>query len=242
MTQELIKAISIEEIKAAVPSKKNAITAEIVELINRSQEEPEFQGESLLSTMTTYESVMAGRSGVGIKDYINAVRFCAYLMTVDDNYTEAYCKTFRERDFVKERLGSSTDTVEYRELTKAASRYRASKLVVDILTISQVPLDLMFTGARYRAVGVLATLMETAKYDKDRISAAKELLAATKGPEKLNISLGVGAGESSAIEQLNTQLAAIAARQTTLLQSGATSLAELGAVKVIEKVVDASLL
>lgn len=55
MTQELIKAISIEDIKAAVPSKKNAITAEIVELINRSQEEPEFQGESLLSTMTTYE-------------------------------------------------------------------------------------------------------------------------------------------------------------------------------------------
>jgi hypothetical protein len=233
MTQELIKAISIEEIKAAVPSKKNAITSEIVELINRSQEEPEFQGESLLSTMTTYESVMAGRSGVGIKDYINAVRFCAYLMTVDDNYTEAYCKTFRERDFVKERLGSSTDTVEYRELTKAASRYRASKLVVDILTISQVPLDLMFTGARYRAVGVLATLMETAKYDKDRISAAKELLAATKGPEKLQVQLGVGAGESSAIDRLNDQLAMIAARQMGMLESGAVSLQELGAIKVI---------
>lgn len=233
MTQELIKAISIEEIKAAVPSKKNAITPEIVELINKSQEEPEFQGESLLSTMTTYESVMAGRSGVGIKDYINAVRFCAYLMTVDDNYTEAYCKTFRDRDFVKERLGSSTDTVEYRELTKAASRYRASKLVVDILTISQVPLDLMFTGARYRAVGVLATLMETAKYDKDRISAAKELLAATKGPEKLQVQLGVGAGESSAIDRLNDQLAMIAARQKGLLESGAVSLQELGAIKVV---------
>ena len=233
MTQELIKAISIEDIKAAVPSKKNAITAEIVELINRSQEEPEFQGESLLSTMTTYESVMAGRSGVGIKDYINAVRFCAYLMTVDDNYTEAYCKTFRERDFVRERLGSSTDTVEYRELTKAASRYRASKLVVDILTISQVPLDLMFTGARYRAVGVLATLMETAKYDKDRISAAKELLAATKGPEKLQVQLGVGAGESSAIDRLNDQLAMIAARQMGMLESGAVSLQELGAIKVV---------
>lgn len=233
MTQELIKAISIEEIKAAVPSKKNAITSEIVELINRSQEEPEFQGESLLSTMTTYESVMAGRSGVGIKDYINAVRFCAYLMTVDDNYTEAYCKTFRDRDFVKERLGSSTDTVEYRELTKAASRYRASKLVVDILTISQVPLDLMFTGARYRAVGVLATLMETAKYDKDRISAAKELLAATKGPEKLQVQLGVGAGESSAIDRLNDQLAMIAARQMGMLESGAVSLQELGAIKVV---------
>ena len=233
MTQELIKAISIEDIKAAVPSKKNAITAEIVELINRSQEEPEFQGESLLSTMTTYESVMAGRSGVGIKDYINAVRFCAYLMTVDDNYTEAYIKTFRDRDFVKERIGSSSSSVEYRELTKAASRYRASKLVVDILTISQVPLDLMFTGARYRAVGVLATLMETAKYDKDRISAAKELLAATKGPEKLQVQLGVGAGESSAIDRLNDQLAMIAARQMGMLESGAVSLQELGAIKVI---------
>lgn len=232
MTQELIKAITLEDIKAAVPSKKNAITPEIVELINKSQTEPEFQGESLLSTLTTYENVIAGRSGVGMKDYVNAVRFCAYLMTVDDNYTEAYVKTFRDRDFVKERIGASTQSIEYRELTKAASRYRASKLVVDILTISQVPLDLMFTGARYRAVGVLATLMETAKYDKDRINAAKELLAATKGPEKLQVSLGVGAGESSAIDRLQEQLVLIAARQSKLLAAGASTLEELGAIKV----------
>lgn len=233
MQQELIPAISIEEIKAAVPSRKNAITPEIVDIINRSQEEPEFQGESLLSSMATYEKVIAGRSGVGIKDFIYAVKFCAYLMTVDDNYTEAYIKTFRERDFVKERIGKPTASVEYRELTKAASRYRASKLVVDILTLSQIPLDLIFTGARYKAVAVLAELMETAKYDKDRINAAKELLAATKGPEKLNISLGIGSGESSAVEQLNEQLAAIAARQHKLLESGATSLKELGSIKVV---------
>jgi hypothetical protein len=233
MSQELIPAITLEEIKAAVPSKKGAITPEIVELINRSQLEPEFQGETLLSTLTTYESVIAGRSGVGMKDYVNAVRFCAYLMTVDDNYTEAYIKTFRDRDFVKERVGKSTESVEYRELTKAASRFRASKLVVDILTISQVPLDLMFTGARYRAVGVLATLMETAKYDKDRISAAKELLAATKGPEKLNVSLGIGSGESSAIDRLKDQLSVIAARQVTLLEAGVTNLQELGAIRVV---------
>ena len=232
MTQEVIPAITLEEIKAAIPSKKNAITPEIVELINRSQEEPEFQGESLLTTMTTYESVLAGKSGVGIKDYINAIRFCAYLMTVDDNYTEAYKKTFRDREFVKQRINSPTESVEYRELTKAASRYRSSKLVVDILTLSQVPLDLMFTSARYRAVSVLATLMETAKYDKDRITAAKELLAAVKGPERLQVSVGIGANESSAIDRLNDQLAMIAARQRGLLEAGAVSLQELGAIRV----------
>ena len=75
--------------------------------------------------------------------------------------------------------------------------------------------------------------METAKYDKDRISAAKELLAATKGPEKLQVQLGVGAGESSAIDRLNDQLAMIAARQRGMLEAGATSLQELGAIKVI---------
>lgn len=230
MKQEYVPAITIEEIKAAVPSRKNAITPEIVELINRSQEEPEFQGESLLSTMTTYEKVLAGRSGVGIKDYINAVRFCAYLMTTEDNYTEAYIKTFRDRDFVKERIGKPTDTVEYRELTKAASRFRASKLVVDILTLSQVPLDLMFTGARYRAVAVLADRMENSRLDKDKINAAKELLAATKGPEKLNIALGVGTAENNALEQLQTQLASLAARQKTLLESGAASLLEFGSM------------
>jgi hypothetical protein len=93
-------------------------------------------------------------------------------------------------------------------------------------------LDLIFTGSRYKAIGILANLMETAKLDRDKINAAKELLAATKGPENLKIELDVGVKENSAVQQLNDQLAMMAARQKEMLESGAASLGEYGALKV----------
>lgn len=233
------KAITKEDIRKAFPKRKGAITDELVEIFNASLDEPEFQGESLIQTVLTYEKVIEGRTGVSLKDLTYAVKFCAYLTTFNDNATEAYKKTFYHRDFVKSRIGAPTGSIEYRELTKASSRYRASKTVVDLLTYSQVPLDILFTGYRYKAVAVLADEMENAKYSKDRITAAKELLAATKGPENVKIALDVGVQESTAIEQLNTQLASIAARQKDLLESGATSLQEFGALKVKEDIVDA---
>lgn len=235
MKQELIQSVTIDDIKAAVPSRRNAITQEVVDIINDSRSEPEFQGVSLLDTAATYERILAGRAGVGIKDYLYAIKFCAYLMTLDDNYTEAYKKTFRDREFVIARLGAKSDTVEYKELSKAASRYRSSKLVVEILTYSQVPLDILFTGARYKALAVLADEMIDAKYSKDRITAAKELLAATKGADNVKLTLDVGVNENTALDQLNTQLAVIAAKQKALLEAGATSLSELGAVKVVSE-------
>ena len=46
----------------AIPSRKRTVTQEIVDIINASNNEAEFQGESLIDTMTTYESVIVGRS------------------------------------------------------------------------------------------------------------------------------------------------------------------------------------
>ena len=232
MISDYMPSVTIEEIKSAIPSRKNAVTQEIVDIINNSQTEPEFQGESLLQTAMTYERVVAGRSGVSLKEYIYAIKFCAYMVSLDDNYTEAYKKTFSDRDFVKERLNEPTNSPKYNELTKAASRYRASKLVVDILTYSQIPFDMMFTGARYKAIGVLADEMVNAKFSKDRINAAKELLAATKGPDKLKVALDIGVNESTAIDRLSDQMAIIASRQKMLLESGAATLDDFGSIAV----------
>jgi hypothetical protein len=231
MNTNVTKDFTIASLQQAFPSKKNTITQEVVDLINNSANEPEFQGETLLKTAITYEAVLQ-RNKASITEYLNAVRFCAYMISLDDNYTEAYKKTFNDREFVKARANESTTSPKYKELTSAASRYRKTKVVVDILTVSQVPLDLMFTGAKYKAVGVLADLMESAKYDKDRIAAAKELLAATKGPENMKIELDVGVKENSAVQQLNDQLANIAARQKGLLESGASTLGDFGAMSV----------
>lgn len=224
--------LTIEDLKQALPKKKNVITQEAVDIINASQSDPEFQGESLLQTAATYESVLRG-ARASVPEFLNAIRFCAYMTTNGSNYTEAYKKVFSERDFVKERANMPTDSVKYAELCSAASRYRRTKLVTDILTVSQVPLDLIFTGHRYKAIGVLANIMENGKYDRDKINAAKELLAATKGADNIKIELDVGVSESSAIQQLNDQLAEIAGRSLKHLQAGSTSLHELGSMKVI---------
>ena len=216
---DIVKTITKEDLQKALPSRKNAITDEIAEIINRSIHEPEFQGVPLLDTAITYEKVMT-QNRASIKEYLRALKFCAYLVSMDDNFTEAYKRAFSDRGFVKERLNVSTNSTKYNELTSAASRYRKSKLVVDILTMSQVPLDLMFTGARYKAVGVLAELMVTAKLDRDKINAAKELLAATKGPEEVKMELDVGERTANLQQQLSAQLMESVALQKRMLEAG----------------------
>jgi len=228
--------VTIDDIKKAMPSKKHLITEEAVDIINASVEDPEFQGESLIQTAAMYEGVLQGTRS-SITDYLNAIRFCAYMTTNESKYVEAYKKVFADRDFVKTRIGLPSNSTKYTELTSAASRYRRSKLVVDILTVSQVPLDLIFTVYRYKAIGVLADVMEHGKYDRDRVNAAKELLAATKGPDNIKIALDVGVRENSAVQQLNDQLAEIASRSLLHLKAGSTSLKELGAMKVVNDVV-----
>jgi hypothetical protein len=225
------RELTLADVKSAMPLRKGAITQEAVDIINASQNDPEFQGESLVQTAGIYESVLKG-ARASVPEYLNAIRFCEYMSTHDSNYTEAYKKVFATRDFVQQRMNLPTNDPRYGELTSAASRYRRTKLVTDILTASQVPLDLIFTGHRYKAIGVLAEVMESGKYDRDRINAAKELLAATKGPENMKIELDVGVSESSAVQQLNDQLAEIAGRSLKHLQAGSTSLNELGAMKV----------
>ena len=236
------QAVTLEDVQRAMPTKKGAITQEAVDIINMSMSEAEFQGESLIQTATTYEAVLS-RNKASIVEYLNAIRFCAYLMSEEDNFTEAYKKVFYAREFVKERANLDSSDVRYRELTSAASRYRRSKLVVDILTLSQVPFELIFTGARYKAIDVLATVMTTARYDRDKINAAKELLAATKGPENMKIELDVGVKESSAVRQLNDQLAQFASSSLVHLEAGTTDTGKLGAMKVkdSDEIMDAEL-
>ena len=235
------KLLTIEDVQNALPSRKNTITQELVDIINEVNLEAEFQGESLIKTAVTYEKVMVNNKA-SIREFVDAIRFCAYLLTLEDNYTEAYKKTFYYRDFVKERMNADTKSIKYAELTSAASRYRQkNKLVIDLLTYSQAPLDLMFMGWRYKAVGVLADTMMNAKLDRDKINAAKELLAATKGPETQKIELDIGVKESSAVASLNDQLAQLAGRQKMLLESGARDLSDFGAMKPQEEIVEAEI-
>lgn len=231
--------ITVEQLKNSIPSRKGSITEELVNVINEANTEPEFQGVSLFETLVTYENLMV-KNKAGIREFVDASRFCAYLVSMEDNYTEAFKKTFSYRDFVKNRMNATSGTKEYNELTNAASRYRReNKLVVDMLTYSQVPIRMFFLGARFEAVNVLIKEMKTAQYSRDRIAAAKEVLLALKEPENVKIELDIGVKENSAVQNLNAQLAEFASNSLKHLEAGTTDLAKLGSMKAKDDVIDA---
>ena len=47
--------------------------------------------------------------------------------------------------------------------------------------MSQAPLDIMFMGWRYKALGVLAEVMTNGKLDRDKINAADKSEEGSKG-------------------------------------------------------------
>ena len=73
--------------------------------------------------------------------------------------------------------------------------------------------------------------MENGRFDRDKINAAKELLAATKGAEKMQLDIGIGTTDKAINlqEQLNQQIAQLVANQQTMLQLG-------GSIKEVQRI------
>ena len=213
--------VTVEELKEKFPQKKSTITQELVDIINKCNADPMFNGDEFLNTLVDYQTCMID-SGASMKEYINAVKFCAYLESENGNLYQAYKKARADDEFVKQRKDDPVDSPGYNAIVAAASRYRKNRLVRQILTQSDLPLYLMFQADRYRAVAVLAREMEDAPYSKDRISAADKLLTHVKPPEGIDIELKVGptAEAVSVQDKLFQQLAALTATQKKLLESG----------------------
>ena len=215
------KHVTVEELQQLFPKKKNTINEKTVDIINSTIDDPNFNGYSLVQTLTDYQGVMQTNSG-NMNEYIQAVRFCAFLESEGDSAVKAYTKTFCHRDFVKARIGVSFDSTEYKELTSAASRYRRSPMVRDILTQADLPFYLLFRGQSYKAVDVLSKVMITATLDRDKINAAKALLDAVKAPENRQVELNIGPSKEAQDMQtmLFAQMAKIAEGQHHELSLG----------------------
>lgn len=201
--------------------KKLTITDECLELINRTIKEPEFDGFRFIDTLITYQNALAG-DRVNLEEYINAVRFCSFLEVTNGNATEAYIKTFNYRGFVKDRVEAAKNTDAYKQLASAATRYRKSPLVVNIMTQAEVPLWLMFQGYRYQAVNVLVKEMNNAPLPKDRINAADRLLFHLKPPENIKVELEVGLKQDNIVDQYEAMLGNMVKEQKRLIESGSS--------------------
>lgn len=223
--------VDVELLKQRFPNKAKTITEETVALINSANDDPNFSGDEFLQSMYDYENVMY-KNKASMREYITALKFCAYLESEGDNYTEAYKRARANDAFVIARKNVDTSSDEYKELTYAASRYRKTPIVKDILTQADMPLYLMFQGARYKAVKTLADEMIGAAYSKDRINAADKLLTHVKPPENMKVELDVGVQTDNIIDRYESMINDLVTTQKAQIASGG-NLKEITNVSII---------
>ena len=213
--------------------KETNISDETVDMINAACNDPQFMPGEFLESILTYQNVMK-ETGASMKEYVRALKFCSIYEINGGNARDAFIRGRADDAFIKKHQYDKPGTSGYLMIAQAAVRYRKTPLIQKIMTQAQMPLYLMFQGLRYKAVEVLANEMVEAAYAKDRINAADKLLAHVKPPENMKVELDIGIHESSAIQQLNEQLAEIAAKQKLHMVAGSANLDDFGALKVKE--------
>ena len=210
---------TIEDVIGMFPNKANTITEEVVDMINQSNNDENFSTDEFMNNMITYRKIMEAKQG-SIKEYINAIRFCAYLEYYNDNFTQAYIKARPWDEFVRSRMNLPSNDPAYQALSVAASRYRKNPMVIAILTQADAPLRLMFQGARYQAVAVLVNEMQTATYSKDRITAADKLLTHLASPAEQKVEIDIGIKKDSLIDKYEATINTLVTKQLSDIAQG----------------------
>ena len=216
--------VTVDTLKMYFPTKSHTITQELADTINEAQNAPDMAIEGFMENLVEYRGVME-KCQASMKEYIRAVKFCAFLEFTDYNITDAYKLSRINDKFVKDRWDAPTDSPKYRELTSAASRYyNKTNLVKQILLQADMPWHILFQGAKYIAMSVLMKEVTEAAYSRDRIAAAKEILAAVKRPENQKVELEIGFNDTvkSFQEQFDEKMGKMAEMQLKRLQSGET--------------------
>ena len=216
--------VTVDTLKMYFPTKSHTITQELADTINEAQNAPDMAIEGFMENLVEYRGVME-KCQASMKEYIRAVKFCAFLEFTDYNITEAYKLSRINDKFVKDRWDAPTDSPKYRELTSAASRYyNKTNLVKQILLQADMPWHILLQGAKYTAMSVLMKEVTEAAYSRDRIAAAKEILAAVKRPENQKVELEIGFNDTvkSFQEQFDEKMGKMAEMQLKRLQSGET--------------------
>ena len=216
--------VTVDTLKMYFPTKSHTITQELADTINEAQNAPDMAIEGFMENLVEYRGVME-KCQASMKEYIRAVKLCAFLEFTDYNITEAYRLSRINDKFVKDRWDAPTDSPKYRELTSAASRYyNKTNLVKQILLQADMPWHILFQGAKYTAMSVLMKEVTEAAYSRDRIAAAKEILAAVKRPENQKVELEIGFNDTvkSFQEQFDEKMGKMAEMQLKRLQSGET--------------------
>lgn len=223
--------LDVESLRKVFNNKKIKITDEDYNLIKQSAEEYEFDGYSLVDSLLDNKFLIE-KFKINFTQYIQAIKFCAYLVGGKEPAYKAYAKAFSDREFVQERINAPANSEEMKQITSAATRYSNTPYVKELIRLEANSIYLSYRKEFNDAINVLANEMQTAHFSKDRIAAADKLLTHIKPPETLKVDMGIEIKENTALQQFNDQLAMLVSSQRSHLESGNVTLKELGSMKV----------
>jgi len=216
--------ITVNRLKEMLPNKTSiAVTQEVVDLINRMEDDTGLPQEMLEEDLMSYMHILGGMRGVGMKELVNAIKFCNLKRNYDNK--EAWAIVFPDK---------YNALVEgNKQVDNHVSMYNGSKLVTLIDKEMLVPVHLQYAPYFHAAVKKQFEIMN-GKAGKDASGkemtvspmvmhlAAKELATLTRQPEesKLNISVNPGEAAISAQSEMNELLQSIVANQRKQLLDG----------------------
>lgn len=216
--------LTISKLKDLLPKKTNiAVTEELLSIIHNMEDDTGLPQELMEEDLMSYMHLLGNTRGVGLKDLINAIKFCNLKRNYDNK--EAWSIVFPEK---YDRLVSLNKQVD-----NHVAMYNASKLVAAIDREMLIPVHLQYAPYFHAAVKKQFEIMngkaeKTADGKEQNVSpmvqhlAAKELATLTRQPEesKLDITINPGEAAISMQQQMNEQLAAIVTGQRKRLENG----------------------
>ena len=225
MVPESSQHISINSLKAMLPSNTSiAVTKEIVGLIHDMEEDTGLPQELLEEDVMSYLHLLGGLRGLGIKDLVNAIKFCN--LKRNYNNKEAWAITFPDKYNRLVDLNKAVDN--------HVSMYNNSKIVVAIDKEMLIPVSITYAPYFHAAtkelykIGVLGQGGKSAEGNEMtvtpmvRVQALKELTTITKPPEEQKLAISVNPGEAavSMQQEMNEQLKALVTQQQQRLDNG----------------------
>lgn len=215
-----------ELIERAVPANlKNAITPQLVDLVNNIASDP-LVAEEVRNNFISYTSVMKDGK-FKTEDYIHAVAYVSYKLMGDSN-KDAYFKTFPQRMQVLLAKGTSE-----KDISSYVAAYAKNKLVNLILEQSLVPTWVLNQDLYQSALNVQADLMRTAMSEKVRSDAANSILTHLTKPKESGPLIAIDMKETSGMTELKETMRKLADQQQQLIAAGVTA-KEIAAQTIID--------
>lgn len=217
--------ITIDRLREMLPTKTTtSVTQEVVDLINRMEEDTGLPQELLEEDLMSYMYMLKDMRGVTVKDLMNAVKYCNLKRNYDNK--EAWAIVFPDK---YQRLIENNMQVD-----SHVSMYNAGKLVAQIDKEMLIPVHLQYAPYFHAAVKKQYEIMNgmasnTVDGKKQNVSpmvqhlAAKELATLTRQPEesKLSVTINPSSEALTAQGEMNEHLKQIVAAQRKQLEDGA---------------------